>query len=131
MIENWLWKSEIGNFWSLDLERVLIYQKIFLIKKCYFSLNQATIWCRSCWKNLKCYLMRKYGSFFVKSWRNKGCKYIQIVFGHIVIKLGLHLLPHPVVAYIIHTYQLSFLGKLNFHPSSCSECFTNYYVLST
>ena len=24
-IENWLWKSEIGNFRSLDLERVLIY----------------------------------------------------------------------------------------------------------
>ena len=38
-IENWLWKSEIGNFRSLDLERVLIYQKKFLMEKCYFSLN--------------------------------------------------------------------------------------------
>ena len=38
-VENWLWKSEIGNFRSLDLDRVLIYQKIFLMKKCYFSLN--------------------------------------------------------------------------------------------
>ena len=38
-VENWLWKSEIGKFRSLDLERVLIYQKIFLVKKCYFSLN--------------------------------------------------------------------------------------------
>ena len=24
---NWLWKSEIGIFWSLDLERMLIKQK--------------------------------------------------------------------------------------------------------
>ena len=26
-IENWLWKSEIGTFQSLDLEHTLIYQK--------------------------------------------------------------------------------------------------------
>ena len=26
-IENWLWKSEIGIFWLLDLERMLIWQK--------------------------------------------------------------------------------------------------------
>ena len=35
-IENWLWKSEIGNFRSLDLERVLIYQKIFLWKSAIY-----------------------------------------------------------------------------------------------
>ena len=35
-IENWLWKSEIGNFRSLDLERVLIYQKNFLWKSAIF-----------------------------------------------------------------------------------------------
>ena len=34
-LENWLWKSEIGNFQSLDLERVLIYQKICFMKKCF------------------------------------------------------------------------------------------------
>ena len=28
-IENWLWKSEIGTFQSLDLECMLIYQKTF------------------------------------------------------------------------------------------------------
>jgi hypothetical protein len=38
-IENWLWKSEIGTFPTLDLERTLIYQKTFKIKKCYLSLN--------------------------------------------------------------------------------------------
>ena len=38
-IENWLWKSEIGKFWSLDLERVMIYQKIRFMKNYYFSLN--------------------------------------------------------------------------------------------
>ena len=31
-VENWHWKSWIGNFWSLDLGRVLIYQKIFFEK---------------------------------------------------------------------------------------------------
>ena len=38
-IENWLWKSEIGTFWSLDFERTLIHQKTFKMKKCYLSLN--------------------------------------------------------------------------------------------
>ena len=38
-IENWLWKSKIGNFRSLDLERVLLYQNLFFMKKCHFSLN--------------------------------------------------------------------------------------------
>ena len=55
-IENLLWKSEIGNFRLLDVERLLTYQKIFFMKKCYFSLNYATIWCERCWENLKCYL---------------------------------------------------------------------------
>ena len=32
-IENWLWKSAIGIFWLLDLERMLIYQQYFFIKK--------------------------------------------------------------------------------------------------
>ena len=27
------------------------------MKKCYFPPNQATIWCGSCWKNLKSYLL--------------------------------------------------------------------------
>ena len=34
--ENWLWKSEIGIFWSLDLERMLIWQKTFLWKSAIF-----------------------------------------------------------------------------------------------
>jgi hypothetical protein len=38
-IENWLWKSEIRTFQPLDLERTLIYQKTFKMKKCYLSLN--------------------------------------------------------------------------------------------
>ena len=37
-LENWLWKSEIVIFRSLDLERRLIWQKICFMKKCYFSL---------------------------------------------------------------------------------------------
>ena len=28
-VEIWLWKSEIGTFRSLDLERTLVYQKTF------------------------------------------------------------------------------------------------------
>ena len=35
-IENWLWKSEIGIFWSLDLERMLIWQNYFLWKSAIF-----------------------------------------------------------------------------------------------
>ena len=31
-VGNWLWKSEISIFWSLDLEHMLIYQKYFLMK---------------------------------------------------------------------------------------------------
>ena len=31
-IKNWLWKSEIGIFWSLDLEQMLIWQIFFLWK---------------------------------------------------------------------------------------------------
>ena len=31
--------------------------KYFFMKKCYFSLNQATISCGSCWKILKWYLL--------------------------------------------------------------------------
>ena len=27
VIENWLWKSEIGTFWPFNLECMLIYQK--------------------------------------------------------------------------------------------------------
>ena len=27
------------------------------MKKCYLSFNQAPIWCGSCWKNLKCYII--------------------------------------------------------------------------
>ena len=38
-IENWLWKSDIATFLSLDLERMLIYQNFFKMKKCYLSLN--------------------------------------------------------------------------------------------
>ena len=34
--DDWLWKSEIGNFHSLDLERVLIYQKKYLWKNAIF-----------------------------------------------------------------------------------------------
>ena len=37
-IENWLWKSEIGSFRLLDLEQMLIWQKFFFMKKCYFHL---------------------------------------------------------------------------------------------
>ena len=39
-IENWLWKSEIVIFRSLDLERRLIWQKIVLWKSAIFhSIN--------------------------------------------------------------------------------------------
>ena len=30
------------------------------MEKCYSSLNYATIWCASCWKNLTCYLVIVY-----------------------------------------------------------------------
>ena len=51
-IKNWLWKSEIGIFRSIDLERMLIWQKK-IHEKVLFSLN----WCGSWWKILKCYLV--------------------------------------------------------------------------
>ena len=68
-IENWLWKSEIGIFRSLDLERMLIWQKNFFMKKSYFSLKEATIW----WKILKCYLMAIYLIF------NFNCSFQDLV----------------------------------------------------
>ena len=52
-IKNWLCKSEIGTFRSLNLEDMLIYQNFFKVQKCYLSLNLGTIWCGSCWKILK------------------------------------------------------------------------------
>ena len=36
-IANWLWKSEIDNFWLHDLEWVLIYQLFFLWKSAIFD----------------------------------------------------------------------------------------------
>ena len=39
-VENWLWKSEIGIFGLLDLERELIYQKNFLCKSAIFRYWQ-------------------------------------------------------------------------------------------
>ena len=36
-IENWLWKSEIGTFRSLDLERTLIYQKTFKMNSAIYN----------------------------------------------------------------------------------------------
>ena len=53
-------------FQLLDLERRLIWQKICFMKKCYFSLNEAPIWCTSCSKNLKCYLMLLQRVVFLK-----------------------------------------------------------------
>ena len=44
-IEKWLWKSEIGNFWSLDLELVLIYQNFFM-KKVLFFTQLRNYWMR-------------------------------------------------------------------------------------
>ena len=37
------------------------------MKKCYFSLNKATIWCLSWWKILKCYLICTCVAFHVIS----------------------------------------------------------------
>ena len=47
-------------FWLLNLEHTLIYQKNVFMKKCYFSSNEATIWCGGCWKILKSYLINRY-----------------------------------------------------------------------
>ena len=38
-IENWLWKSEIGIFQSLDLKRTLIYQIFFKEKVLFHSIK--------------------------------------------------------------------------------------------
>ena len=38
----------------------------FFMKKCYFSLNYAIIWCRSCWKILECDLVWKDKLLFSK-----------------------------------------------------------------
>ena len=73
-IENWLWMSEIGIFWSYDLEQILIRQNIF------FFFNQATICCGTWWSILKCDL--KYGSEEKGSWFYK----CSILLGFIVSK---------------------------------------------
>ena len=70
-------------FWLIDLGRMLIWQKFFFMKKCYFSNNSPPIWCANCRKNLKCYLIKslciissslqKLGHYFVTnfgSWSN-------------------------------------------------------------
>ena len=69
-LENWLWKSKIGIFWLLDLERKLIYQNIFFMEKCYFPLKEAAIWCGSCWKNLEWYLLNR--DWNTNSLKNNG-----------------------------------------------------------
>ena len=38
-IENWLWKSEIGIFRSLDLEQMLIWQKFFYEKVLFIPFD--------------------------------------------------------------------------------------------
>ena len=45
-LENWLWKSEIGNFRSLDLERVLIYQNFFYEKVLFFTQLSYHLMCK-------------------------------------------------------------------------------------
>ena len=57
-------------FWSLDLERMLIYQEIFLMEKCYSSLKYATIWSASCWQNITCDLIYIYYHNWPNSKRN-------------------------------------------------------------
>ena len=44
-------------FRSLDLEQMLIYQKICFMKKCYFSLNKLPFDVQATEKNLTCYLI--------------------------------------------------------------------------
>ena len=42
-IENWLWKSEIGIFQSLDLEWMLIWQIFFYEKVLFFTQFDAEV----------------------------------------------------------------------------------------
>jgi len=51
--ENWLWKSEIGTFQSLNSCCTLIYWRPFKVRKCYLPFNWTTIWCGSYLKFLK------------------------------------------------------------------------------
>ena len=48
------------HFWSLDLERRLINQKKMFYEKVIFSTELSYIWCGSCWKILKCYVLNTY-----------------------------------------------------------------------
>ena len=51
-IENWLLKSEFCNLQSQIHNGALICQRPFELRKCFHS-----IWCGSCWKIIKWYLM--------------------------------------------------------------------------
>ena len=56
-IENWLWKSELFDLHSLIQNRALICQRPFNVRKCLFPFNWPRVWCGSCWKILKWYLL--------------------------------------------------------------------------
>ena len=56
-IENWLWKSEFCNLHGQIHNQALICQRPFTVRKCWFPFNQPKVWCKSCWKILKLYLL--------------------------------------------------------------------------
>ena len=68
-IENWLWKSGIGNFRSLDLEWVLIYQEIYhscyarnvpyMLSNVYVFYNAWVFFCHLFYVNWKMKLLFK------------------------------------------------------------------------
>ena len=64
--ENWLCKSEIGIFQSLDLKRTLIYQ-IFFNEKVLFHSIKLPFDAEVAEKNLKCYLLLKLSLVLKKS----------------------------------------------------------------
>ena len=89
-IENWLWKSEIVNFRSLDLERVLIYQKFFYEKVLIFTQLSYHLMRKLLKKNLTCYLMSSLTHGF--PWIPK----FRMIMNFLMDQIGSCLLPHTL-----------------------------------
>ena len=96
-IENWLWKSEIGIFGSLDLEQVLIWQCFFYEQVLFFT-------------KLSFHLMRKLMKIFlilskVQASNKKKHQYFNVELKEKVPKMQLLWLQHRFEIEIPRPYQ--------------------------
>ena len=80
-IENWLWKSELCNLHGQIYNQALICQRPFKVRKCFFPFNLLRIWCGTCWKILKWYLMSiNHYCIVTKIWPNPSSPYFKFIY---------------------------------------------------